>query len=182
MAQPTELDDQELMRLCQQGRSDCFSELYLRYHKSVFNTVLRLVTEFTQAEDLLQEVFIALYQEIIKGRQIEHFGAFSKRVAANRAISFLRQRKRLQVFEEEHENISMEEAPDEELFEMRVEELKAAISALPEGFRTIVNLYVVEGLPQEEIATILGISHATVRTQYHRAKKKIVSLLQKEIA
>ncbi|WP_317236069.1 RNA polymerase sigma factor [Niabella hibiscisoli] len=54
------------------------------------------------------------------------------------------------------------------------------MEALPEGFRTIVNLYVMEGIPQQEIAELLGISHATVRTQYHRAKKKILTLLQKE--
>ncbi|WP_300603805.1 sigma-70 family RNA polymerase sigma factor [Niabella sp.] len=175
------LDDQELMKRCRQGRADCFSELYGRYKKAVFNTILRLVADYAQAEDLLQEVFVALYQEIMKGRQIEHFGGFSRRVAANRAISFLRQHKRTLVFEEDHENIVEEEAEDEGLFEMRVEEVKKAISSLPEGFRTIVNLYVMEGLPQEEIAGLLGISHATVRTQYHRAKKKILSLVQKEI-
>ncbi|MCF3110265.1 RNA polymerase sigma factor [Niabella sp. CC-SYL272] len=177
---PKDLDDQELMKRCRQGRADCFSELYGRYKKAVFNTILRLVTDFAQAEDLLQEVFIALYQEIMKGRQIEHFGGFSRRVAANRAISHLRKQKHILVFEECHENIIEEEAENEDLFEWRVEEVKKAINSLPEGFRTVVNLYVVEGLPQEEIAGLLGISHATVRTQYHRARKKILSLLQKE--
>ena len=174
------LEDQELMRLCQQGNADCFSELYRRYNKTVFNSILRLVTDFAQAQDLLQEVFIVLYQEIIKGRQIQHFGNFSRRVAINKAISFLRKNKRMLVFEDCHENIVEEEAVNEGLFEMRVEEVKKAISSLPEGFRTVVNLYVMDGSPQEEIAELLGISHATVRTQYHRAKKKILSLLQKE--
>lgn len=176
------LNDQELMKLCQQGDTDCFTELYVRYNKPVFNTILRLVTDFAQAQDLLQEAFIALYQEIIKGRQIEHFGNFSRRVAANKAISFLRQNKRTLVFEDCRENVVEEEAEDEDLFEMKVEGIKKAIDSLPEGFRTIVNLYVMDGLPQIEIAELLGISHATVRTQYHRAKKKILSLVQKEIA
>lgn len=169
------------MRLCQQGNTDSFSELYRRYNKPVFNSILRLVVDFAQAQDLLQEVFITLYQEIMEGRQIEHFGNFSRRVAVNRTISFLRQRKRTLVFEDGHENVVEEEAINEDLFEMQVEGVKKAISSLPEGFRTIVNLYVMEGLPQAAIAELLGISHATVRTQYHRAKKKILSLLQKEI-
>lgn len=175
------LDDQELMKRCRQGNTDCFSELYGRYKKAVFNSILRLVADFAQAEDLLQEVFITLYQEIMKGRQIEHFGGFSRRVAINRSISFLRQHKHILVFEDGHENVVEEEAENEDLFELRVEEVKKAINSLPEGFRTVVHLYVVEGLPQEEIAGLLGISHATVRTQYHRAKKKVLSLLQKQV-
>ncbi|WP_114791028.1 sigma-70 family RNA polymerase sigma factor [Niabella yanshanensis] len=174
------LDDQELMELCRQGRTECFSELYLRYNKAVFNTILRLITDFAQAQDLLQEAFMALYQEIMKGREIQHFANFSRRVAANKAISFLRAHKRVFVFEDYRDQVAEEEAEDEDLYEMKVEGVKKAIEALPEGFRTIVNLYVMEGVPQQEIAELLGISHATVRTQYHRARKKILTLLQKE--
>jgi RNA polymerase sigma factor (sigma-70 family) len=177
---PKKLDDQELMELCRQGNGAGFSELYLRYNKAVFNTILRLVSDFAQAQDLLQEAFMALYQEIMKGRDIEHFAHFSRRVAANKAISFLRAHKRLFVFEDYRDQVAEEEAEDEDLYEMKVEGVKKAIEALPEGFRTIVNLYVMEGVPQQEIAALLGISHATVRTQYHRAKKKILTLLQKE--
>ena len=175
------LDDQELMKLCRQGKTDYFSELYMRYNKAVFNTILRLVTDFAQAQDLLQDAFLALYQEIMKGRDIQNFAKFSRRVAANKAISFLRANKRILVFEDCRDTVIEDEAEDEDLYEMRVEGVKKAIDSLPEGFRTIVNLYVMEGLPQQEIAELLGISHATVRTQYHRAKKKILTLLQKEI-
>jgi len=179
--QPTKkLEDEELMELCRQGDTEGFSELYNRYNKAVFNTILRLVTDFAQAQDLLQEVFMALYQEIMKGREIQHFVHFSRRVAANKAISFLRTNKRLMVFEDYRDQVVEEEAEDEDLYAMKVEGVKKAIEALPEGFRTIVNLYVMEGVPQQEIADLLGISHATVRTQYHRAKKKILTLLQKE--
>lgn len=176
------IDDQGLMQLCQRGKSEGFTELYRRYSKAVFNSILRLVTDFAQAEDLLQEVFVTLYQEIMKPRRIEHFGGFSKRVAVNKAISFLRQKKHVLVFEDYSEQVAHEEGEDEDAFELRVEDVKKAINSLPDGFRAVVNLYLVEGLPQEEIAEILGISYATVRTQYHRAKKKILFLLQKEVA
>lgn len=167
------------MKLCQQGNSDCFSELYMRYHKAVFNSILRLVTDLGQAEDLLQEVFIFLYQEIMKGYRMEHFGGFSKRVAVNKSIDFLRKNKHRLTFEDGYENVADEQTEDEDLFEFRVEEVKKAIRSLPDGYRMVVNLYVIEGLSHEEIAELLGISHTTVRTQYHRAKKKIQSVITK---
>ncbi len=180
MPLPKNLEDQELTELCRLGNPEGFSELYLRYNKVVFNTILRLVADFALAQDLLQEVFIALYEEIMKGREIRHFAYFSRRVAANKAISHLRAHKRLFVFEDYRDQVAEEETEDEDLYEMKVESVKKAIDALPEGFRTIVNLYVMEGMPQQDIAALLGISHATVRTQYHRARKKILTLLQKE--
>ena len=67
---------------------------------------------------------------------------------------------------------------ENEIFECRVEDVKRSIEALPDGYRTILNLYLFEKMNQEEIAALLGISHATVRTQYHRAKKKILSQLK----
>ena len=176
-----QLDDLELMKLCRQNNVGGFSELYRRHSKPVFNSILRLIIDFAQAEDLLQEVFLTLYQEIMKGKQIEHFGGFSKRVAVNKAISFLRQNKRALVFEDYHENIVEEDTENEDYFDLRVEEVKKAINSLPDGFKTVINLYLIEDLSQEEIAELLGISHTTVRTQYHRAKKKILSLLQKEV-
>lgn len=167
------------MKLCREGNSDCFSELYKRYHKTVFNSILRLIQDFMQAEDLLQEVFISLYQEIMKGAQIEHFGGFSKRVAVNKAIRFLRQNKFMLAFEDGYENVADDQVEDEDFFEYRVEEVKKAIRSLPHGYRTIVNLYVIEGLSHQEIAELLGVSQVTIRTQYHRAKKKIVSSITK---
>ncbi|MFX5207089.1 sigma-70 family RNA polymerase sigma factor, partial [Acinetobacter baumannii] len=73
-----------------------------------------------------------------------------------------------------------DEAIDEAGFELKVEAVKKAINALPEGYRTVVNLYLFEQLPQEEIGVLLGISHNTVRTQYHRAKAKIWKTLKEE--
>ncbi|MCH5718591.1 RNA polymerase sigma factor [Niabella hibiscisoli] len=133
MQRSTQLEDQELMKLCRQGHAEGFTELYRRYNKAVFNTILRLITDFAQAQDLLQEAFIALYQEIMKGRDIQHFAHFSRRVAANKAISFLRARKHVLVFEDSRDNIVEDEAEDEDLFEMKVEGVKKPLKRCPRG-------------------------------------------------
>ena len=67
---------------------------------------------------------------------------------------------------------------DENEIEYKVKEIKNAITKLPDGYRTVLSLYLLEGYDQEEIASILGITHTTVRTQYIRAKQKLLYLLK----
>jgi RNA polymerase sigma-70 factor (ECF subfamily) len=61
-----------------------------------------------------------------------------------------------------------------------VQSLQKAIQQLPYSYKTIIQLYVIDDIPQEEIGQMLGLSHNTVRTQYHRAKQKILQILQKQ--
>ncbi|RZK47290.1 MAG: RNA polymerase sigma factor, partial [Pedobacter sp.] len=109
-----------------------------------------------------------------------NFEAWVKRIAINKSISHLRKRKI------EFADLGFTEAQAEEdydiaeneIFESKVEDVKKCIAELPDGYRTIVTLYLFEQMPQEEISKLLGISHNTVRTQYHRAKKKILTSLK----
>lgn len=177
------IEEQELIVLCRKGKGECFTELYLRYCKAVYNAIFRIVPDKRDAEDLLQEVFATIYGKIMEGYEVEYFGGWSKRIAINRALNFLRQRKILFVdLEDEYEqNIpERENGGAGELFDVRVEEVKSAIAHLSGTEKMIVNLYLLEDIPQEEIAQMLGISHGAVRTQYHRAKTKIRALLPKE--
>jgi RNA polymerase sigma factor (sigma-70 family) len=162
------------------GDSQAFTELYHRYAKELYNSIFRIVQHTGEAEDLLQESFVIAFQQINQFEQRSSFGAWIKRIAINKAISSLRKKKIR--FEELALDPSLQddEAIDEAGFELKVEAVKKAINALPEGYRTVVNLYLFEQLPQEEIGVLLGISHNTVRTQYHRAKAKIWKTLKEE--
>ena len=71
-----------------------------------------------------------------------------------------------------------EESLDEKSIQFKVEEIKKAVKLLPNGYRTVLSLYLFEGYDQEEIAEILRVSHATVRTQYMRAKQKLLGLIK----
>lgn len=67
-----------------------------------------------------------------------------------------------------------EDSLDEKEMELKVEDIKRGVKLLPNGYRTVLTLYLFEGYDQEEIAEILGVTHATVRTQYMRAKQKLL--------
>jgi RNA polymerase sigma factor (sigma-70 family) len=174
----TEVSD-ELVERSRQGDNEAFGALYHRHSRELYNTICRLVGHTAEAEDLLQESFITAYQALSKLDHQASFGAWIKRIAINKSITLLRRRKARFVELDPERDPAEEEGVDEMEFELKVEEIKKAINKLPEGYRTVVNLYLIEDIPQEEIAGMLGISYNTVRTQYHRAKARIWESLKK---
>lgn len=172
-------DEIELVALCKQGHDSGFTGLYNRYAKPVYNSICRIISHTAEAEDILQESFYHAFTDIHRLQQSSSFGAWINRIALNRAITYLRKRKML------FSDVTTLEIADEEpydkekdeRFDCRVEDVRRAIEQLPDGYRTILSLYVFEHIPQEEIGVMLGISHTTVRTQYHRAKKKVIQSL-----
>jgi RNA polymerase sigma factor (sigma-70 family) len=171
----------ELVENCKRGDAISYSQLYHKYAKAMYNTSLRIVNNVGDAEDVLQDAFVDAFKHLNDFRYNSTFGAWLKRIVINKSISLLRKRK-MQWVDVELANISEqqanEESIDEEGFAYKVEEVRRAIQQLPDGYRTVVNLYLMEEIPQEEIGNMLGISHNTVRTQYHRAKQKLLTILK----
>lgn len=164
----------ELVDRCKQGDEWAFTELYQRNAKAVYNSIYRIVGHRGEAEDLLQECFVAVFEQIKKYEYRSHFGAWIKRIALNKAISYLRRKKvRFYEMKDSHEPIQ-DENVDEVEFELKVEDVKRAIDRLPLGYKAVITLHLIEDIPQHEIAEMLGISHSAVRSQYHRAKANIL--------
>jgi RNA polymerase sigma factor (sigma-70 family) len=170
----------EVVERCKRGDTSAFTQLYHQYSKEVYNTIFRLVPHTGEAEDLLQEVFVSAFQAIHKFENTGGFRAWIKRIAINQSISWIRKQKlRMVELDDSKGSFAEEDSIDEEQFSFKVEEVKKAIEELPDTYRTIVQLYLFENIPQEEIATMLGISYNNVRIQYHRSKQKILKSLTK---
>ncbi|TFH22733.1 MAG: RNA polymerase sigma factor, partial [Bacteroidia bacterium] len=107
------------------------------------------------------------------------FGAWLKRIMINKALDFLRLKREQLSLEDAGEirEMAEEEAEDVE-YKYTSETIKKAIYALPEGYRIVLSLILLEGYDHEEVSLILNISNATSRTQYHRAKKRLIELLK----
>lgn len=175
---PIQID--ELVERCRQGDKQSFGELYQKYAKAMYNTSLRIVNHTADAEDVLQESFVDAFAAIDSFAYKSTFGAWLKRIVINKSINALRKRKMDIIDIEKTPAIHMaeEETYDEEAIKYKVEEVKRAVKELPNGYRTVLSLHLFEGYDQEEIAEILKISHATVRTQYMRAKQKLLLLIK----
>ncbi|NCI50129.1 RNA polymerase sigma factor [Sediminibacterium roseum] len=170
---------EELIERCKRGDSSGYTGLYNLHAKEVYNTIFRLVQHTAEAEDILQDSFLAAYQAIDGFQNTGGFRAWIKRIAINKSINWIR-RNKMKIVEMDTGNMKIEdeEAIDERAFTFKMEEVQKAIAALPEPYRTIFQLYAIENIPQVEIAQMLGIANNTVRIQYHRAKLKILRTLK----
>lgn len=173
----------ELVERCKQGDSRGFAELYRKYSKAMYNTSLRIVNNTGDAEDVVQEAFTDAFRSLEDFHYKSTFGAWLKRIVINKSINCLRKRK-MDMIDIEKTNIGHlpeEDTTDEQEIQMKVEDIKKAVGLLPNGYRTVLTLYLFEGYDQEEIAEILQVSHATVRTQYMRAKQKLVQHIKQGV-
>jgi RNA polymerase sigma-70 factor (ECF subfamily) len=160
-----------------------FGELY-ESMPAMYNTSLRIVNHTADAEDVLQESFCDAFAAIDSFGYKSTFGAWLKRIVINKSINALRKRKMdiIDIEKTSAVHLAEEENYDEEAMKFKVDEIKKAAKELPNGYRTVLSLHLFEGYDQEEVAEILQISHATVRTQYMRAKQKLLSLLKKGLS
>ena len=169
-----------LVEACKKGDRKAQFELYRLYYAAMYNTSLRIVGDSDDAEDVMQEAFLKAFAKLATYRKEVSFGAWLKRIVINKSLDFLRLKREQLSLEEAGEVGEMVEEPSGvPEVEYRVEEIKKAIYDLPEGYRIVLSLILLEGYDHEEVSTILNISNATSRTQYHRAKKRLIELLKR---
>lgn len=165
---------------CKNGSRKAQYDLYKLYSKAMFNVALRILNDADEAADVLQESFIDAFGRLAHFRQETTFGLWLKQIVINKSISQLRKRKKdmVSIDEVDVEDIPDTESPDPEELELQVKQVKAAIQHLPDGYRVVLSLYLLEGYDHEEISHILKISENTSRTQYMRARRKLVEILK----
>jgi len=173
---------QDLLDGCKTGDQKAQFQIYKLYYKAMYNTSLRIVNNSMEAEDVMQESFLSAFEKIDTYSGTVSFGAWLKRIVINRSLDTLGKKKA--VFEdiESHFGImdnSPEDAARNEEVDVKVEEIKEAIEKLPDGYRIILSLYLLEGYDHDEIAEILKISSSTSRSQLSRAKQKLIGELRK---
>ncbi|MCJ8208276.1 sigma-70 family RNA polymerase sigma factor [Mucilaginibacter sp. RS28] len=171
-----------LVAECKQGSKKACYELYRLYSKAMLNVAYRIVGNIEEAEDVLQESFVDAFAKLKDFRQETTFGLWLKQIVVNRAINLLRKRRLdLTELEDGHlENIVDKEEDDQEEIQYQVAQVKQAIQLLPEGYRIVLSLYLLEGYDHEEIGQILKINENTSRTQFLRAKRKLMEILRQK--
>lgn len=171
---------QSLVERCKAGESKAQFELYKQYAKAMYSICLRISNHETEAEDILQEAFVAAFRKINEFRNDSTFGAWLKRIVVNTAINYVRKRRMELVPMENARGLEDESDKDKHKIEeetYQIEQVKAAIRKLPDGFRVVLSLYLLEGYDHAEIAEVLGISESTSKSQYNRAKTKLREFL-----
>jgi len=132
----------------------------------------------SDAEDMLQESFIEAFRRLDTFRFESTFGSWLKRICINKCINELKRRKVEIEYKDQLQQFDLPDDKDEDHTELSVDKIKHAMALLPDGYRLVFSLYLLEGYDHEEISEILGISESTSKTQLMRAKKKIIEILK----
>jgi RNA polymerase sigma factor (sigma-70 family) len=167
----------DIIEKCRRGDREAHYQLYKLYSRTMYNVGYRIVNNEEEAEDVLQEAFISAFRSLDHYRGDATFGSWLKRIVVNKAINVLK-RRRLERLPED-ENFDVPEQTDvADEFPFTVEQVRAAIAMLPDGYRSVLSLYLLEGYDHSEIAEILGISESTSKSQFNRSKKKLREILE----
>lgn len=172
----------DIVEACKRGDRKAQFELYKLYSKAMYNICMRMLNSAENAEDALQNSFVDVFSKLDSFRFESSIGAWIKRIVINNCINQIKKR-RLDFaelndnlhFVADENNTSTTAYSDEVL---NVELIQKAIMQLPEGYRVVFSLYAMEGYDHEEIGEILGVTEATSKSQYSRAKAKLRQILQ----
>jgi RNA polymerase sigma factor (sigma-70 family) len=154
-------------------------QVYKLYYKAMFNTAIRIVNDSAQAEDIMQESFLEAFRQIDTYRGESSFGTWLKKIVINKSIDEIRKAKDIISIDELDIEVPLQNDDENyiQVLSTRVEEIRKAIHALPDSYRIILSLYLLEGYDHEEIAQILDISYNLSRTRYSRARKKLLEYI-----
>jgi RNA polymerase sigma-70 factor (ECF subfamily) len=172
---------QEIVEQCKAGSRQAQFELYRLYSKGMYNVCLRMVKDELDAEDILQNSFVDIFTKLDSFKFQSSIGAWIKRIVVNNCINFLKKRKvYFQELEDGHASTVADDIPESinNNEGLSVNAVKRALFELPDGYRVVFSLYMLEGYDHKEIGNILDISEATSKSQYSRAKRKLRDILR----
>lgn len=173
------MTNEALIQGCRKGKRKAQAALYEEFAPNVMGVCLRYAPTRTEAEDIFQEVFIKIYKNIGKVRQAEALPGWIRRLAANTAIDHFHKHKKHLYHFDAHELQKEDTFFDDALSQLSTQELLDCIQELPDGYRLVFNMYVIEGYNHREIAERLEISEGTSKSQLARAKAKLREELKK---
>ena len=156
-------------------------QLYKLYSKAMYNVSFRVTQNEQEAEDVLQESFLSAFKNIHSYKGTAAFGSWLKRITLNNAINLVKKR-RLEFEQVEDYGVYDEcfDQPEQDDRDFEISQVKKAIDLLPDGYRLVLTLYLIEGYDHKEIAGILNITESTSKSQFNRSKKKLREILREE--
>lgn len=166
-----EIVNSQTIDLCKKGDRAAQRTIYDALAPRMFSLCIRYVCEKELAEDLLQEGFITLFTKIDSYKGEGSFEGWARKIFATTALMNLRKKDALKMSDDLEAARNLKAETTTQVQNMGYKELMALVAMLPPGFRTVFNMYAIEGFSHKEIAKILGITESTSRTQFSRARQ-----------
>lgn len=168
----------DLLERCKAGERSAQTALYDRLSSKVFSTALRYANGHDEALDIAQESWVKVFRHLAKFKEFNSFEGWVRRITVNTAITHYRRNLKHRYHDDVTETLATPadwEASKQAEFTM--EEIQTAMNALPRGYRTVIQLYLVDGYSHKEIAEMLGVDINTSKSQLSRGRKQLQALL-----
>jgi RNA polymerase sigma-70 factor (ECF subfamily) len=164
---------EDLIARCKAGDQQAHFQVYKLYSKAMYNTAWRVVGNEAEAQDVLQEAFTSAFRHLEYYRGDASFGSWLKRIVVNKALNVIQKRRFERMPEDEDWDVAEEEVPADYADSLTVDRVKRGIGELPDGYRAVLSLYLLEGYDHQEISEIMNISESTSKSQLNRAKARL---------
>lgn len=178
------VSENKIVEDCLKGKKRAFLQLYNRYNSVMLGVCMRYARNNSEAEDILQEGFVKVFQNIESFGFKGSFEGWVKRIMINTALNHNRNNLKHYFHSdvdeiEEYIVVDSDVVIDKQEYPFNTEELMKMIQALPPGYKTVFNLYVFEGYSHKEIADMLEISENTSKSQLSKARKYLKNKINK---
>ena len=171
------MDELQLIEGCRKGDRRAQKALYETFSRKMMSVCLRYVSDWETARDLLQEGFVKVFTHIDSYTGNGSFEGWIRKIFVNSALEYLRHADVLRESTDLDQTAEVAQTDSSPLSDISAAELMQLVQSLPAGFRTIFNLFAIEGYSHKEISEQLNITESTSRSQYTRAKQ----LLQRKV-
>ena len=162
--------DQHLIDSCKRGDRASQKVLYDSLAPKMFSICIRYIGDRTAAQDVLQDGFVTLFSKLDSFKGEGSFEGWARRIFVTTALMELRKKDALKMSEELEVVRGVKAETVGQVENISYRELMSLVTSLPPGFRTVFNLYVIEGYSHKEISQMLEITETTSRTQLRRAR------------
>lgn len=173
--------DENIIKGCRKGDRKAQRALYEKYRSMLFSVCLRYAKGYHEAEDWLQEGLIQIFKDLYQYKPTGAFGGWLRKVMVNVCLQHIRKKKHLFDIVEVDQVADVFEADDQLFAKYREEALVNMIQQLPDGYRAVFNLFVMEDFSHKEIAEHLNIKESASRSQLTRAKAMLRRMLEKTV-
>ncbi|PIA81204.1 RNA polymerase subunit sigma [Gaetbulibacter sp. 4G1] len=175
---PTNLNIEQLVKLCISGNQSAQLEIYNRYYKAMYNTSLRIVKNSFEAEDIMQDSFLLAFTKLKSLKDVKIFGAWLKRIVINNSIYHYKKNNKNPEVPLDDILYKVEDSNDGidstyEFTTIKAREILNTMKTLKDNYRIALTLNLIEGYDYEEISEIMNISNANCRTTISRAKESL---------
>jgi RNA polymerase sigma-70 factor (ECF subfamily) len=165
-------EEERMLRGCVKGQPQHQEALYNKFYRTMFGVCLRYAPDRETAEDILQDGFVKVFKHIANFQSKGSLEGWVRRIMVNTALEFLRKKSHL------YPIVDIEQARDQDagwdvVSSMSEQEILRLVQALPDGYRTVFNLYAIEGYSHKEIAEQLQITEGTSKSQLARARQTL---------